>query len=161
MLNAARQRHRSVKQCGAAQGMSAAMRPRPLWPPPFAALATQCHCHSRPRRGYRGRPSLLANDLSRVSTNAGAADFLSPMCAGSEVEAPAQTIRLLGRDVPVLPAANGTLRAHDDGTPASAKSPVLHRAGVWRQASRSQGRHGGGGGLAAARGIKPGWLPAV
>jgi hypothetical protein len=33
-----------------------------------------------------------------------------------------QMIRLLGREVPVLPAADGTLRADDDGKPASAKS---------------------------------------
>ena len=33
-----------------------------------------------------------------------------------------QTIRLLGREVPVLPVADGTLRAEDDGKPASAKS---------------------------------------
>jgi hypothetical protein len=31
-------------------------------------------------------------------------------------------IRLLGRDVPVLPAADGTLRADDGGKPASARS---------------------------------------
>jgi len=32
-----------------------------------------------------------------------------------------QTVRLLGCDIPVLPAADGTLRAEDDGKPASAK----------------------------------------
>jgi hypothetical protein len=33
-----------------------------------------------------------------------------------------QTLRLLGQDIPVLTAADGTLRAEDDGKPASAKS---------------------------------------
>ena len=33
-----------------------------------------------------------------------------------------QTVRLLGREVPVLPADDGTLRAEDDGKPASPKS---------------------------------------
>ncbi|MFO1027845.1 MAG: hypothetical protein U1E70_21930 [Acetobacteraceae bacterium] len=33
-----------------------------------------------------------------------------------------QTIRLLGRDVPVLPAADGSLRAEEDGKPASSRS---------------------------------------
>lgn len=32
-----------------------------------------------------------------------------------------QTVRLLGRDIPVVPADDGTLRAEDDGKPASAK----------------------------------------
>jgi len=35
---------------------------------------------------------------------------------------PRQTVRLLGRDVPVLTADDGTLRAEDDGKPVSAKS---------------------------------------
>lgn len=33
-----------------------------------------------------------------------------------------QTVRLLGRDIPVPPADDGTLRAEDDGRPASSKS---------------------------------------
>jgi len=33
-----------------------------------------------------------------------------------------RTVRLLGRDIPVLAADDGTLRAEDDGKPASAKS---------------------------------------
>lgn len=33
-----------------------------------------------------------------------------------------ETIRLLGRDIPVLPTDDGTPRADDDGKPASAKS---------------------------------------
>lgn len=33
-----------------------------------------------------------------------------------------QTVRLLGRDIPVVPAADGTLRADDDGKPASSRS---------------------------------------
>ena len=33
-----------------------------------------------------------------------------------------QTVRLLGRDIPVLPAGDGTLRAEDGGKAASAKS---------------------------------------
>ena len=41
-----------------------------------------------------------------------------------------QMVRLLGRDMPVLPAADGTLRAEDGGKPASAKSvqPYIPRA---------------------------------
>src|SRR4051812_849962 len=34
---------------------------------------------------------------------------------------PHQTLRLLGRDIPVLPAPDGTLRAEDDGKPAASK----------------------------------------
>ena len=33
-----------------------------------------------------------------------------------------QTVRLLGKDIPVIPADDGTLRADDNGKPASAKS---------------------------------------
>jgi hypothetical protein len=33
-----------------------------------------------------------------------------------------QTVRLLGRDIPVLATPDGTLRAEDDGKPASARS---------------------------------------
>lgn len=33
-----------------------------------------------------------------------------------------QTVRLLGRDIPVLPAADDTLRVDDDGKPASSRS---------------------------------------
>jgi hypothetical protein len=39
-----------------------------------------------------------------------------------------QTIRLVGRDVPVLPAADGTLQAEDDGKRASAKSAQYYTA---------------------------------
>jgi hypothetical protein len=37
----------------------------------------------------------------------------------AELKPRPQTVRLLGRDVPVLAAADGTLRAEDDGKPAS------------------------------------------
>jgi len=40
----------------------------------------------------------------------------------AELKPRRQTIRLLGRDVPVIPADDGTLRAEDDGKAASAKS---------------------------------------
>jgi hypothetical protein len=40
----------------------------------------------------------------------------------AELKPRRQTIRLLGRDIPVLPADDGRLRAGDDGKPASAKS---------------------------------------
>jgi hypothetical protein len=33
-----------------------------------------------------------------------------------------QTVRLLGKDIPVIPADDGTLRAEDNGKPPSAKS---------------------------------------
>jgi hypothetical protein len=33
-----------------------------------------------------------------------------------------QTVRLFGRDIPVIPVDDGTLRAEDDGKPASAKN---------------------------------------
>ena len=42
-------------------------------------------------------------------------------CA-AELKPRRQTVRLLGRDIPVLPADDGTLRAEDDGKPASARS---------------------------------------
>jgi hypothetical protein len=40
----------------------------------------------------------------------------------AELKPRRQTIRLLGRDIPVVAADDGTLRAEDDGKPASAKS---------------------------------------
>ncbi len=40
----------------------------------------------------------------------------------AELKPRRQTVRLLGRDIPVLAADDGTLRAEDDGKPASAKS---------------------------------------
>jgi hypothetical protein len=40
----------------------------------------------------------------------------------AELKPRRQTVRLLGRDIPVIPADDGTLRAEDDGKPASAKS---------------------------------------
>jgi hypothetical protein len=80
----------------------------------------------------------------------------------AELKPRRQTIRLLGRDVPVLAATDGTLRAHDDGKPGSAESvQTYHRAGVWRPAAGSPGRYGGGGGVAAARGTEPGRFPAL
>ncbi len=38
------------------------------------------------------------------------------------------TVRLLGREIPVLPAADGTLRAEDDGKPSSPKSVAAYVA---------------------------------
>ena len=40
----------------------------------------------------------------------------------AELKPRRQTVRLLGRDIPVLAADDGMLRAEDDGKPASAKS---------------------------------------
>src|SRR5271168_1406459 len=40
----------------------------------------------------------------------------------AELKPRRQTVHLLGRDIPVLAAGDGTLRAEDDGKPASAKS---------------------------------------
>jgi hypothetical protein len=40
----------------------------------------------------------------------------------AELKPRRQTVHLLGRDIPVLAADDGTLRAEDDGKPASAKS---------------------------------------
>jgi len=39
-----------------------------------------------------------------------------------------RTIRLLGKDIPVLPADDGTLRADDNGRPASARSVASYIA---------------------------------
>jgi hypothetical protein len=39
----------------------------------------------------------------------------------AELKPRRQTVRLLGRDIPVLAAADGTLRAEDDGKPAAAR----------------------------------------
>jgi hypothetical protein len=43
-----------------------------------------------------------------------------------------QTVRLLGRDIPVLPAGDGTLRAEADGKPASDKSAASYIARAFR-----------------------------
>jgi hypothetical protein len=40
----------------------------------------------------------------------------------AELKPKRQTVTLLGRDIPVLAADDGTLRAGDDGKPTSAKS---------------------------------------
>jgi hypothetical protein len=39
----------------------------------------------------------------------------------AELKPRRQTVHLLGRDIPVVAADDGTLRAEDDGKPASAK----------------------------------------
>lgn len=46
----------------------------------------------------------------------------------AELQPSRQMVHLLGRDVPVLPADDGTLRADDDGKPASSKSVQSHIA---------------------------------
>jgi hypothetical protein len=46
----------------------------------------------------------------------------------AELKPRRQTVRLLGRDVSVLAADDGTLRAEDDGKPASGKSVQSHIA---------------------------------
>jgi hypothetical protein len=46
----------------------------------------------------------------------------------AELKPRRQTVRLLGRDIPVLAADDGTLRAEDDGKPASAKSVASYIA---------------------------------
>jgi hypothetical protein len=43
-----------------------------------------------------------------------------------------QTVRLLGRDIPVLAAADGTLRAEDDGKPGSDRSVQSYIARAFR-----------------------------
>jgi hypothetical protein len=65
-----------------------------------------------------------------------------------------QTVRLLGRDIPVLAAADGTLRAEDDGKPASGKSvqSYIARAFGDRQGGGSC-CDGGAGGIVTARGM--------
>ena len=45
-----------------------------------------------------------------------------------ELRGQQQTVRLLGREIPVLPAPDGTLRAEDDGKPSSAKSVATYIA---------------------------------
>ena len=46
----------------------------------------------------------------------------------AELKPRRQTVRLLGRDIPVLAADDGTLRAEDDGKPASAESVASYIA---------------------------------
>jgi len=41
-----------------------------------------------------------------------------------------QMVRLLGRDIPVLAADDGTLRAEDDGKPSSVRTVRVHAAGL-------------------------------
>jgi hypothetical protein len=48
----------------------------------------------------------------------------------AELKPQRQIIWVLGRDAPVLPAADGTLRAEDDAKPASAKSVQSYIAPV-------------------------------
>ena len=45
-----------------------------------------------------------------------------------ELRGQRQTVRLLGREIPVLPAPDGTLRAGDHGKPSSAKSVAAYIA---------------------------------
>ena len=47
---------------------------------------------------------------------------------GSGPKPRAETVRLLGRDIPVVAADDGTLRAEDDGNPASTKSVASYLA---------------------------------
>jgi len=46
----------------------------------------------------------------------------------AELKPAKQVVRLLGRDIPVLVGDDGTLRAEDDGKPASAKSVAAYIA---------------------------------
>ncbi len=81
-------------------------------------------------RAKAGSLGLVEEHLEAAARQAGAA----------ELKPQAQTVRLLGRDMPVLQADDGGLRAADNDKPASAKgardiSPA-HSAAAWRRAER-------------------------
>ena len=68
-----------------------------------------------------------------------AQDAAERRAEAAELKPRRRTVRLLGRDIPVLPAADGALRAEDNGKPASEKSVASYIA------------HGFGDRLAEAR----------
>jgi hypothetical protein len=74
----------------------------------------------------------------------------------AELKPRRQTIRLLGRDIPVLPADDGRLRAGDDGKPASAKSVQSYIAGTFGDRAA-----GSAGCVTAARGTEPRRVPSL
>ena len=73
-----------------------------------------------------------------------------------------QTVRLLGREIPVLPAPDGTLRAEDDGKPVIGEERRgIRRARVRRSPGRGSRRDGAPGGLAAGTRAEPRGIPAL
>jgi hypothetical protein len=80
----------------------------------------------------------------------------------AEVKPRRQTVGLLRREVPVLAASDGTLRADDDGKPASAKSVQSYIARAFSDRLPDvRGGDGDRGGIAATRGTQQRRLPAV
>jgi len=80
--------------------------------PPETALTLGCFAAGSSARAKARRLGIMGEAQEAAERNAAAAG-LKPRV---------ETVRLLGREIPVLPAADGTLRAEDGGKPASAKS---------------------------------------
>jgi hypothetical protein len=70
----------------------------------------------------------------------------------AELKPRRQTVDLLGRDIAVAPADDGTLRAKDDGKPASARSVQTYIARAFGD------RPGEARGAMEARGVRKGCL---
>jgi len=81
------------------------------YPPETALTLGRAVCSASART--KARRLGMMNDAQKAVGRRAAAAGLKPGV---------QIVRLLGREVPVLAAADGTLRADDNGKPASAKS---------------------------------------
>jgi hypothetical protein len=80
--------------------------------PPETALTLGCFVAGSSARAKARRLGIIEEAQEAEERRARAA----------ELKPRRQMIRLLGREIPVLPTADGTLRADDDGKAASAKS---------------------------------------
>ncbi len=81
------------------------------YPPEIALTLGRAVCSASART--KARRLGIMDEAQEAAERRAAAAGLKPSVGA---------IRLLGRDVPVLAAADGTLRAEDGGKPASAKS---------------------------------------
>jgi hypothetical protein len=72
-----------------------------------------------------------------------------------------QVVRLLGRDVPVLPADDGTLRADDNGKPASARGVRSYMMRAFGERLDDARGDGSPGSIVAAGRVEPRRIPAL
>jgi hypothetical protein len=120
--------------------------------PPESALTLGRFVAGSGARGEARRPAISDEKQDAEERHARAAELKSQR----------QTVRLLGRDIPVLATDDGTLRADDDGKPASAKRVHSYVAQAFgTRLGRGPSRDGGACGVAATGRTKPPRVPAI
>src|SRR5208282_3331087 len=96
----------------------------------FELLSAGPRTHTGSDRRWRNRRGTIRPIFTgsarakarRLGTSDAKQDAEERHARAAELKPRRQTVHLLGRDIPVLAAGDGTLRAEDDGKPASAKS---------------------------------------